>query len=183
MSQSGVSSPGEMPIGAVVLAGEEILGEAYTQEQALGRRIVHADLLAMEQADAALGFSRTQEPLTLAVSLEPCLMCLGAAVTLGVKRVWFALESPNDGAVDLLTRWHPPVEQAFFAKPVEVRGGLHHERAQALFAAYASGTGPLGMAWAQGALRGSGCRFMHRLRVAGFGRDREGTLQAWAGPT
>ena len=135
---------GEMPIGAVVLAGEEILGEAYTQEQALGLRIVHADLLAMEQADAALGFSRTQEPLTLAVSIEPCLMCLGAAVTLGVKRVWFALESPNDGAVDLLTRWHPPVEQAFFAKPVEVRGGLHHERAQALFAAYASGTGPLG---------------------------------------
>lgn len=139
---------GEMPIGAVVLSGDNVLGEAFTQEQALGRRIVHADLLAMQQADEQLGFSRPDEPLVLAVSLEPCLMCLGAAITLGVQRVYYALESPNDGGVELLSLWHPPVEQSFFRAPAVIRGGYHRSRSQQLFRRYAEGDGPAGMrAW------------------------------------
>jgi tRNA(adenine34) deaminase len=143
-AESGLEA-GEMPIGAVVLAGDEVVGEAFTQERVQGRRIVHADLLAMEQADKKLGFSRPVEPLVLAVSLEPCLMCLGAAITLGVHRVCYALESPNDGGVDLLSRWDPPREQAFFRKPTEIRGGLHRGRSQSLFRRYADGNGPPGM--------------------------------------
>lgn len=89
-------------------------------------------------------------PLTLAVNLEPCLMCLGAAVTLGVERVLFALESPNDGAVDLLGRWQPPVEQSFFRRPGHIRGGILRRQSQELFAQYAAGPGPQGMRdWAQ----------------------------------
>jgi len=49
---------GEMPIGAVVVSGDQILGRAFTQERVLGRRLVHADLLALSQADATLGFER-----------------------------------------------------------------------------------------------------------------------------
>lgn len=136
---------GEMPIGAVVLAGDRVLARAFTQERTLGRRIVHADLLALEAADSVLGFARTQDPLVLAVNLEPCMMCLGAAITLGVQRVYYALESPNDGGVDLLAQWQPPIEQAFFCKPVDIRGGLHRSRSQGLFRRYAAGTGPAGM--------------------------------------
>ncbi len=84
-------SVGEMPIGAVVFDDERILGRAHTQEKAQGRRIVYADLLALQQADERLGFARPAGVLTLAVNLEPCLMCMGAAITLGVRRVWFAL--------------------------------------------------------------------------------------------
>lgn len=142
---------GEMPIGAVVLAGDRVLARAFTQERTLGRRIVHADLLALEAADSVLGFARTQEPLVLAVNLEPCMMCLGAAITLGVQRVYYALESPNDGGVDLLAQWQPPIEQAFFCKPVDIRGGLHRSRSQELFRRYAAGMGPAGMRrWAGG---------------------------------
>ncbi|MFF2082459.1 nucleoside deaminase [Nocardia sp. NPDC058176] len=141
---------GEMPIGAIVFDADRVLGRAYTQERALRRRIVHADLLALLQADEALGFTRPSGELTLAVTLEPCLMCLGAAITLGVTRVWFALESPNDGGVELVRSWAPPTELAFFAKPREVLGGIHREEARALFAEYASGTGPVGMReWAR----------------------------------
>jgi tRNA(adenine34) deaminase len=49
---------GELPIGAVVASGEEIVGRAFTQERGLGRRLVHADLLAMVQADERLGWAR-----------------------------------------------------------------------------------------------------------------------------
>ena len=90
-------------------------GGAYTQERALGRRVVHADLQALLQADEALGFTRASGELTLAVNLEPCLMCMGAAITLGVTRVWFALESPNDGAAELVQLWAPPVETSVFS--------------------------------------------------------------------
>lgn len=58
---------GEMPIGAVVFDDDRVLGRAYTQERALGRRVVHADLQAILQADEALGFTRASGELTLAV--------------------------------------------------------------------------------------------------------------------
>lgn len=149
-AEAGLAT-GEMPIGAVVLSGDRVLGRAFTQEKSLGRRIVHADLLAMEQADQALGFSRPVAPLVLAVNLEPCLMCLGAAITLGVERVYYALESPNDGAVELLAQWDPPTEQPFFRRPSEIRGGFLRSESQQLFRRYAEGDGPDGMrTWAAG---------------------------------
>lgn len=143
---------GEMPIGAVVLQGDKVIGRGYTQEQELRRRIVHADLMAMLEADNHLGFKRSTEPLTLAVNLEPCMMCLGAAITLGIERVWFALESPDDGAVELLNHWQPPVEQPYFCRPKEIAGGFHREKAQEQFARYAAiGSAPLSMReWARG---------------------------------
>ncbi|MDJ0401902.1 nucleoside deaminase [Rhodococcus erythropolis] len=88
---------GEMPIGAVVFDDDRVLGRAYTQERALGRRVVHADLQALLQTDEALGFTRASGELTLAVNLEPCLMCMGAAITLGVSRVWFAEYATGTG--------------------------------------------------------------------------------------
>jgi tRNA(adenine34) deaminase len=143
---------GEMPIGAVVLQGNKVIGRGYTQEQKLKRRIVHADLMAMLDADAQLGFKRSTEPLILAVNLEPCMMCLGAAITLGITKVYFALESPNDGAVELLSHWHPSVEQPYFCRPKEILGGFHRDMAQGQFARYAAlESAPRGMRdWARG---------------------------------
>lgn len=75
---------GELPIGAVVAMGDDVVGRAFTRERGLGRRLVHADLLAMTQSDERLGRSRRPRPLVLAVNLEPCLTCFGAAMSLGV---------------------------------------------------------------------------------------------------
>lgn len=145
----------EMPIGAVVLLGNTVIGRGYTQEQKLGRRIVHADLMAMLAADTHLGFARSAAPLTLAVNLEPCMMCIGAAITLGIKRIWFGLESPNDGAVELLAHWHPPIEQPYFCRPEEIKGGYHRKEIQEQFARYAAlAAAPKGMReWALGLSR------------------------------
>lgn len=143
MARAGLEA-GEMPIGAVLLLGDRVIGRAFTQDQTLHRRVVHAELLAILQADATLGLKR-HEPLTLATNLEPCLMCMGSAITLGVQRIWYSLESPNDGAHQLLQHWKPPVEQSWFARPAEISGGIRRSESQQLFADYAGGDGPRGM--------------------------------------
>lgn len=141
---------GEMPVGAAVFLGEDLIARAWTQEKEQKRRIVHADLLAMERADKVLGFARRTHPLTLAVNLEPCLMCMGAAITLGIENVVYALESPNDGAAELLTSWTPPVVLPFFRAPGRVKAGVLRDEARRQFSTYAAGDGPAGMrAWAR----------------------------------
>ena len=123
---------GEHPIGAVVVLGDEVVGRAYTSERTLGRRLVHADLLAMTQADTALGWRRRERKLRMAVSLEPCLMCLGAAMVLGVAEVYFALESPVDGGVKVAEERRGGQEPHWFATP-KITGGIRREESRALY--------------------------------------------------
>lgn len=77
VAEEGVAAGG-LPVGAVVVMGDDVIA----------RQLAHADLLAMSAADQRLGWSRRSAPLRLAVSLEPCLTCLGAAMTLGVTAVY-----------------------------------------------------------------------------------------------
>ncbi|GIF73709.1 nucleoside deaminase [Asanoa siamensis] len=133
---------GEQPIGAVVAVGDEIVSRAYTQEKALGRRLVHADLLAMVAADELLGWRRREGPLRLAVTLEPCVMCLGAAMMLGVREVSYALESPSDGGARIAGEWTTSPDAPWFAAPA-MRGGIRREESRALFRRYCH-TAPAG---------------------------------------
>lgn len=94
---------GELPIGAVVVADDQIIGRAHTEEQRQGRLLVHAELLALEQADRVGRWTRGSA--TLYTTLEPCLMCLGAAATAMVSRVVFALPAESDGAARLAQEW------------------------------------------------------------------------------
>lgn len=94
---------GELPIGAVVVADDEIVGRAHTEEHRQGRLLVHAELLALEQADRAVHWDRGSA--TLYTTLEPCLMCLGATATAMVGRLVFALPSESDGAARLAESW------------------------------------------------------------------------------
>jgi tRNA(adenine34) deaminase len=148
VAEAGLAA-GEQPIGAVVVMGDEILGRAYTQERARGRRLVHADLLAMIEADEALGWRRRQHPLQLAVNLEPCVMCLGAAMALGVNEVYFALESPVDGGAGIAASWTASADAPWFAAPAVV-GGIRREESRELFRRYCATAPESGMRrWAQ----------------------------------
>lgn len=140
---------GELPIGAVVALGDEIVGSSFTRERTEGRRLVHADLLALTQADRALGWRARDHPLRLAVNLEPCLMCLGAAMTLGVSEVYYALDSPGDGGAWVAAGWRDSAVAPWFAAPVLV-GGIHADRSRALFGRYADSRPDSGMGrWAR----------------------------------
>jgi tRNA(adenine34) deaminase len=128
---------GDLPIGAVVAMGGDIVGRSWAQERSQGRRLVHADLLAMEQADRRLGWTRRPAPVLLAINLEPCLMCLGAAMALGVTEIYYGLESPSDGAAGIAAIWRPAGPPMPFSRVPALTGGLHRRRRRAQFARYA----------------------------------------------
>ena len=137
---------GEMPIGAVVVVDGEVVGEAHTEETTQQRLLVHADLLAMDRADAALRGRRRRA--TLYVNLEPCVMCLGAAFTTRIGTVVYGLESPTDGGVAAFTWWDTHRDRAGMATseaPV-LRGGVRRAETAALFGRYAE---TADVAWAK----------------------------------
>jgi tRNA(adenine34) deaminase len=128
---------GEMPVGAVVAMGDDVIGRAYTQERTQGRRLVHADLPAMLAADQCLGWKRREQPLTLAITLEPCLMCLGAAMALGVSQVYYGLEAPDDGAAGVRAVWQPSRQVMSFSQLPTVTGGYRRGECRDQFQRYA----------------------------------------------
>ena len=130
-AEAGLAA-GEQPIGAVVVLGDDIVARAFTSEKTLGRRLVHAELLAMVETDERLGWGRRPVPLRLAASLEPCLMCLGAAMAFGVEEVYFALESPQDGGAAVAAQRRAGPEPSWFATPV-MTGGIRREESRDLF--------------------------------------------------
>jgi tRNA(adenine34) deaminase len=87
---------GDVPIGAAVARGDEVLARAGNQRERLGDPTAHAEVLAMRSAASVLGSWRL-EGCTLYVTLEPCAMCAGAAVLARVPRVVFGTRDPKAG--------------------------------------------------------------------------------------
>lgn len=91
-------SIGEVPVGAVLVdAGGHILSEACNQTICLNDPTAHAEILAMRTAGAVLGNYRLLNT-TLYVTVEPCAMCMGAAIHARLKRVVFGVHDPKWGA-------------------------------------------------------------------------------------
>ena len=87
---------GEVPVGAVVVRGGEIVGRGHNRREVDGDPLAHAEMLALREAAAALGDWRL-EGATIYVTLEPCAMCAGALVLSRVDRLVFAARDPKAG--------------------------------------------------------------------------------------
>src|SRR6476469_4429189 len=87
----------EVPIGAVVVHAGKIIARAYNQVELLKDATAHAEMLAMTQAEAAIGDWRLNE-CDLYVTKEPCPMCAGALVHVRMRRVIFGCADPRSGA-------------------------------------------------------------------------------------
>ena len=143
------TAAGERPICAVVALGDDIVARAFTQERGQGRRLVHADLLAMLEADEVLGWRPREQPLYLAVNLEPCLMCLGAAMTLGVDTVYFGIESPEGGSC-VAEAWNPSGHDLPNYRVPVIRGRIRRPECLDQFRRYCAGVPDSGYRrWAQ----------------------------------
>jgi tRNA(adenine34) deaminase len=92
---------GDVPIGAVVSRGEEVLAAAGNERELAGDPTAHAEILALRAAADAIGSWRL-EGCTLTVTLEPCAMCAGAAVLARLDRVVFGANDPKAGFVGSL---------------------------------------------------------------------------------
>src|SRR5260370_32658414 len=86
----------EVPIGAVIVREGRIIARAYNQVETLKDATAHAEMLAITQAEAAVGDWRLND-CTLYVTKEPCPMCAGAIVHVRLTRVVFGLSDPKGG--------------------------------------------------------------------------------------
>lgn len=94
---------GEVPIGAVVVYKDEIIGRAHNLRETTQNALTHAELMAIQQACEAIGSWRLEET-TLYVTLEPCPMCAGAILQSRVPRVVYGARDIKAGCVDSLYR-------------------------------------------------------------------------------
>ena len=89
---------GEVPVGAVVTRGAEILAVARNRMRADSDPTAHAEMVAMRAAAAAIGDCRL-DGCDLWVTLEPCAMCAGAISLARISRLYFAAADPKGGAI------------------------------------------------------------------------------------
>ena len=90
---------GEVPVGAVIVRGEEVVAEGWNQPIAAHDPSAHAEMVAMRAAAAALRNYRLGSS-TLYVTLEPCVMCAGAIIHARLSRLVFGAPDPKAGAVN-----------------------------------------------------------------------------------
>lgn len=111
---------GEVPVGAVVVSGDEVVASACNGPVGLRDPSAHAEILALRRA-AATGGNYRLVGTTLYVTLEPCIMCAGALVHARVSRLVFGAADPKGGAVVSLYRL---LEDGRLNHRVEVTGGV-----------------------------------------------------------
>lgn len=94
---------GEVPIGAVVVAHGEIVGRGFNQPIGAGDPTAHAEIVAIREAARTLGNYRLTGA-TLVVTVEPCLMCVGALVHARIATLVYGAPEPRTGAVQSTVR-------------------------------------------------------------------------------
>ena len=103
---------GEVPVGAVIVRGGEIVSSAYNLRETNRMPTAHAELLAVEEACRALG-KKYLSDCTLYVTLEPCPMCAGTLIAARIGRIVYGAKDPRAGACGSLLN--------LFAYPLESR--------------------------------------------------------------
>jgi tRNA(adenine34) deaminase len=88
---------GDVPIGAIVVVGDEVVARRHNEREATGDPTAHAEVLALRDAARARQGWRLDDA-TVFVTLEPCAMCAGAMVNARVARVVFGAADPKAGA-------------------------------------------------------------------------------------
>lgn len=129
---------GELPIAAMVVLNGGIISSAITAEKREQRFLIHAELLALEEADKIITFPGDRRQVKLFTNLEPCLMCIGAAMSFFLGEIYYALESPADGAVDLVKNWIRKEDDMPPYQVPNITGGLLREESINLFEQYVS---------------------------------------------
>jgi tRNA(adenine34) deaminase len=114
---------GEVPIGAVIVRDGEILGCGHNLRETSNDPTTHAEMIAIRQAAKALGSWRLLD-CTLYVTLEPCVMCMGAIILSRIPYLVYGCRDPRVGAVGSIYNF---AEDERFNHQVKVREGVLQE--------------------------------------------------------
>ena len=124
---------GEVPVGAVILHNGVVIAKAHNRSRELGDMTQHAELEALRMATQTLKTPYLTD-CTLVMTLEPCLMCLGAALEARVARIVFAARNPKSGALGSVL----DASRANWNHKFSVRTGLLEKEAQLLLTTFFS---------------------------------------------
>jgi tRNA(adenine34) deaminase len=119
---------GEVPVGAVLASGADVIGEGWNRPIASHDPTAHAEIIAMRDGAQRLRNYRL-ERTTLYVTLEPCAMCIGAALNARVPRVVFGAWDQKAGACGSVADLP---RQAELTHRIDVFGGVCSEESAAL---------------------------------------------------
>jgi tRNA(adenine34) deaminase len=111
---------GEVPVGAVIVLDGSVVGEGFNQPISSHDPTAHAEVIALRRAAAAAGNYRLTGA-TMYVTVEPCLMCVGAMVHARIGLIVYAALEPKAGALQSMTRAH---ELPGLNHRLEVIGGV-----------------------------------------------------------
>jgi len=111
---------GEVPVGAVVICGGQMVGRGWNRNITDSDPTAHAEIVALREAGAAVGNHRLAE-CELFATVEPCAMCAGALVHARIKRLIYGADDPKAGAVQSVMQVlnHPQLNHR-----TEVRSGV-----------------------------------------------------------
>jgi tRNA(adenine34) deaminase len=113
---------GELPIGSVVVADGKTVARAHWC--AADGLLAHPELVALQEAN--------QRGVTLVTTLEPCLLCMAAAMFQFAERVVYALESPTDGGTRVGEVWNPAAGSVAPYRFPEVDAGVRRDESAQL---------------------------------------------------
>lgn len=123
---------GEVPIGALVVLDERVIGAGFNQPIGARDPTAHAEILALRQAAASIGNYRLTGA-DLYVTVEPCLMCAGALVHARIRTVFFGAPEPRSGAIVSAVR---ALEVPGLNHRVEAVGGILEEECRAIIQSF-----------------------------------------------
>lgn len=119
---------GEVPIGAVVVRGDEIIGRGYNLRETSQDATAHAEIVAIREASQAIGAWRLLD-CRLYVTLEPCPMCAGAIVQSRVPQVIYGTRDPKAGCAGTLMNL---LQEPRFNHRTEIVEGILQEECASL---------------------------------------------------
>ena len=119
---------GEVPIGAVVALGDEIIGRGYNQPITTKDPTAHAEIIALKEASNRLDNYRLNEAI-IYTTLEPCFMCSGALVHARIKKIIFAAQDTKSGVV---VNNGGLIQSEFLNHKVSFEGGILEKQASKL---------------------------------------------------
>ena len=118
----------EVPVGAIIVHNDRIIGEGYNLRETLKDPTAHAEMIAITQAADALGSWRLLD-CTLYATLEPCPMCAGAIVQARIPRVVYGTDDPKGGACNTL---YQITDDARLNHRASVTGGVLQQQCQTI---------------------------------------------------
>jgi tRNA(adenine34) deaminase len=118
----------EVPIGAVVVHKNKIIGRGYNQVVKLNDATAHAEMIALTAASSFIGNWRLNE-CEIYVTLEPCIMCTGAMLASRINKLFFAAFDPKFGACGSL---YNLAEEGKYNHKIEIISGIYSEESRKL---------------------------------------------------